>query len=105
MQSLFDVLSEVEELVNNLLQDAPQVPASRAGLDERCGTLTIGEDFIAVPRHRDNSLQYYGGFEYVDKQARQELGEWVFYMLDDDRVVDAHEQASAGPDDSAEFHE
>jgi hypothetical protein len=31
-------------------------------------------------------MQYYGGFEYVDKDYRYEMGDYVFYTVDDDRV-------------------
>jgi hypothetical protein len=93
MQSFHSVMNEVNALVQELLKTTSRVAASRVGLDVRCGTLTIGDNFIAVPKHSDRLLQYYGGFEYVDKDARQELGDWVFYTLDDDRVVDAYYEA------------
>jgi hypothetical protein len=31
-------------------------------------------------------MQYYGGFEYVYKEYRHEMGDYVFYLAEDDRV-------------------
>lgn len=56
------------------------------GLDMRCGPLFINENAIAVRKHNDGSLQYYGGFEYVDKEYRYEVGDYVFYNGEDERV-------------------
>lgn len=60
----------------------------KMGLDERAAyELFINDGAIAVSKSQDRTLQYYGGFEYVDKEARQELGNYVFYMAEDDRVL------------------
>ena len=32
------------------------------------------------------TLDYYGGFEYVHKYYRREVGDYVFYLAEDDRV-------------------
>jgi hypothetical protein len=56
-------------------------------LDPRAGyKLWVDEDTIAVSKSSDGSLQYYGGFEYVDKAYRREVGDYVFYLGDDNRV-------------------
>jgi hypothetical protein len=39
-----------------------------------------------VHKEADQRLCYYGGFEYVDKYYRQELGDYVFYTAGDDRI-------------------
>ena len=46
------------------------------------------DEGILVSSSDDNRLQYYGGFEYVEKQYRQEVGDYVFYSANDDRVYD-----------------
>lgn len=57
------------------------------GLDNRAAyTLYISPEAIAVHKNQDRTLQYYGGFEYVDTEFRKELGDYVFYLCDDDRV-------------------
>ena len=77
----------VERHINSKME---QISPARDnnGLDPRSAcTLYISGDAIAVPKSQDNTLQYYGGFEYVDKEFRKELGDYVFYLYDDDRVA------------------
>jgi DNA-binding transcriptional MerR regulator len=47
---------------------------------------------LIVRKDEDRTLQYYGGFEYVDKDARTEVGNYVIYTNDSDRVADCLEQ-------------
>jgi hypothetical protein len=93
MAYLGDIIERVNELAEELIEDAKLLSAEQFGLDDRCGNLYMGEDFIAVPLHRDRTLQYYGGFEYVDHSSRQVIGEFVFYSTDDDRVEGAMDKA------------
>ena len=60
------------------------------GLDRRSAPkLYFCEDGIVVYLDHDRALQYYGGFEYVDTMGcRYQLGDWVFYSAEDDRVRD-----------------
>lgn len=63
--------------------------AKSVGLDPRSAyELYITKDGIAVSKDEDRRLQYYGGFEYVSKEFRTELGEYVFYSIGDDRVYE-----------------
>lgn len=63
--------------------------AAAVGLDARAAyELFITKDGIAVGKHEDGALQYYGGFEYVGKKYRTEMGDYVFYSIDDDRVYE-----------------
>ena len=78
---IYDINQMVDDKVNS---DMTEVSASDLGLDNRAGyRLYVSEDAIAVQKERDGSLQYYGGFEYVDKEFRREMGDWVFYMKDE----------------------
>jgi hypothetical protein len=59
-------------------------------LDSRASyRLYIDADLTAIValKDSDRQLQYYGGFEYVDKDSRRELGNWVFYSNEDNRVA------------------
>lgn len=61
------------------------------GLDRRAGyRLYVDHErtCIAVPKSADPALQYYGGYEYVDKSCRQALGDWVFYFASEDEDSD-----------------
>ena len=77
-----DLFYDVNEMVRKFLDGKLEVSADEVGLDRRCGFITIGDDFIAKRKGSDGSLQYYGGFEYVDKEMRHEIGEWVFYTTE-----------------------
>ena len=59
------------------------------GLDRRAGyRIWVSPDAVAIPKHNDNSLQYYGGFEYCSKELRREYGDWVIYLAEESRVQD-----------------
>jgi hypothetical protein len=85
--------SKIDHLVNLFIRDLPKVNASKVGLDQRCGEVFVGENFIAVKSYNDNNLQYYGGFEYIDKFQRKQYGDLVIYLArdDDDRVAECLE--------------
>lgn len=84
--SINDFIYDINQMVDDKVQnDMTEVSASDLGLDNRAGyRLYVNEDAIAIQKDRDNSLQYYGGFEYIDKEYRAEMGDWVFYMKDDE---------------------
>ena len=86
--NFYDIISETNVLVNRYIAKAQEALPENLGLDCRAGyRLFVTEELIAVPKDDDRSLQYYGGFEYVDKYYRIEIGEWVFYSAGDDRVA------------------
>jgi hypothetical protein len=78
-----DLFYNINEMVRNFLDGKPEIDAETVGLDRRCGSIIVGDDFIAKRKSGDNSLQYYGGFEYVSKEFRNEIGDWVFYVAED----------------------
>jgi hypothetical protein len=84
--NLFSLIDEVTELTDNYIGTMKKVPAVKLGLDNRSGSLFVSPDCIAVYKSNDRALQYYGGFEYVDTEYRHEMGEFVFYSAEDDRV-------------------
>jgi hypothetical protein len=82
-----DIIEDAEDRVRNLVQRLPEVLPEDLGLDNRSAyRLWVTDDGIIVTSRDDRHLQYYGGFEYVDKDYRMELGDWVFYSASDDRV-------------------
>lgn len=84
-----DLFFEMNELVDRYMKGAKEVLPEDLGLDRRAAyRLFVTEEVIAVIKSNDRSLQYYGGFEYVDKDYRIEIGGWVFYSAEDDRVAD-----------------
>jgi hypothetical protein len=89
---LFELIDEVTELTDNFVAKMGKVNPQQLGLDNRCGSLFITPDCIAVYKGNDRSLQYYGGFEYVDNEYRHEMGDYVFYSAEDNRVQGHLEQ-------------
>lgn len=83
-----DLFFEMNELIDRYLMGAKEVLPEDLGLDRRAAyRLFVTEEVIAVIKSNDRSLQYYGGFEYVDKDYRTEIAGWVFYSAEDDRVA------------------
>ena len=83
-----DLIEEVNNTVRKYVDNAVRVEAETLGLDGRICGLYVAEGAIIVSKNNDSTLQYYGGFEYVDKEARTELGKYVFYNAEDGRVAE-----------------
>jgi hypothetical protein len=85
--NLFKLIDDVTELTDSFVGSNMQmVPANQLGLDIRCGKVFVSPDCIAIHKANDRAVQYYGGFEYVDKEFRHEMGDFVFYSSEDDRI-------------------
>lgn len=83
----FDELyTKLSDLAEEILDDCTPHSPEAAGLDRRCGTVYLGEGFIAS-RYAP-SLDYYGGFEYIDKEHILALPEIKVYSIESDRVAD-----------------
>lgn len=84
---------ELEQKVNDLVDKhleasgAVEVTADKLGLDYRSGRVYVSleEDFIAV-KGGTGSIDYYGGFEYIDSEYETSIGNVTFYESEPDRV-------------------
>lgn len=66
-----------------------EVKAEDLGLDARSGyRLFVSDECIAVNVSQTRSLEYYGGFEYVDSVYTKIAGDYKFYFREDSRVDD-----------------
>lgn len=93
--NFYSLQEQATALALEALEEATPVRPESCGLDRRsAGTLFIGDDYVAVAKSSDRTLQYYGGFEYVDKEYRTELGGYVFYSTEDERVAEHHDRVS-----------
>jgi hypothetical protein len=90
--NFFILIDDVTELTDTFVGGMVKVNPEQLGLDQRCGKLFANADCIAVYKGNDRSLQYYGGFEYVDNEYRHEMGDYVFYSAEDNRVQGHLEQ-------------
>jgi len=98
-----DLLDAINEVVSRHVQAMRKEPASRLGLDDRCGSVWVDQDTIVS--YTWSRLDYYGGFEYIKEgEGRTTLGEFTFYSTESDRVADAieclmeHDGQCAGED-------
>ncbi len=82
-----DIMERAEALAEEAIQTGTRHLANSLGLDGRCGMLVVGETWIATDNAR--TLDYYGGFEYIDDSYKTRLGSWTFYARDDGRVDSA----------------
>ena len=88
MSMLYDLMNEINTKVDRLINDEfREVSPQELGLDPRAGYhLFINEEYIAVGNGNRRSLDYYGGFEYVDEEHVTVLGEYIFYSADCERI-------------------
>ena len=81
---ILDIMNRTE---NFITEHATMVDPIKLGLDERVAPkLFVADGAIITSKSNDSRLQYYGGFEYVNKQFRQEIGDYVFYLSEDARI-------------------
>lgn len=87
--NIYELIERANELALECLEQAEEVKPEVIGMDKRSAyILRICHDFIAVELKYDKSLQYYGGFEYVDPDYRLVIGEYVFYSCECPRIQD-----------------
>ena len=84
-----DLLDEVADMVERHVAGMRKVEATALGLDVRCGMAWVYEDYIVA--YASNRFDYYGGFEYVDKDDVQVIGDYKFYSANSSRIADAIE--------------
>ena len=86
--SLEILLEEVHVEVMKLLDNCHLVSGIEVGLDRRVGNLYVSKDldFIAIANPQIRMLDYYGGFEYVDDEYVITLGDYTFYLPDENRI-------------------
>lgn len=93
MSQVLNLVYDLEDQIRNTVRELPCVRSEELGLDRRAAySVWIDEDTLIVRKDEDRTLQYYGGFEYVDANARTEVGNYVIYTTDSDRVADCLEQ-------------
>lgn len=83
-----DFCEEMTEKARRFVGQMTEVQAHQLGLDPRAfwGYAYVDQSAIVVIKEQARTLDYYGGFEYVDKDYRREVGDYVFYLAEDDRV-------------------
>ena len=97
-----DFCEQMTEKARRFVGQMTEVTAEQLGLDPRSfwGVAYVDESAIVVIKEQTRTLDYYGGFDYVDRDYRREVGDYVFYLAEDDRV--AHHIARALGQEEAE---
>mgnify|MGYP000850199390 FL=1 len=87
---LGDIIYDAEQAIASYLdENATEVNGEALGLDPRALYRGwVADDMLIVRVDADRSLQYYGGFEYVNSDARKTVGDFVFYDRHEDERVD-----------------
>lgn len=91
MASVYDQIEALTSEINELVLSLPRVGAKDVGLDWRCPSLYIDviNKCVYVDQDRAGTLNYYGGFEYIDKDYQRSCGGFIRYTEDTrvDRVI------------------
>jgi hypothetical protein len=94
-----DNFNSLNELANDVVElilagpDAKETSCKELGLDERAyygdGPWIVDNNGRSlVFRKPTGALDYYGHFEYVDKGAIREFGDYTIYSEEDERVAE-----------------
>lgn len=80
----YKVNAAVEDFIKN---DCKKGDASKTGLDNRAlGLFWFNFDCIVIPACNRRTLDYYGGFEYIDSDYVKQYGDYVVYSAEAERV-------------------
>ena len=90
---MWELQEQIEQMVDQYFEasEAQRVSAEAVGRDHRAGYVFISTEEGWIASRNTRSLEYYGGFEYIDAEYRVTVGEITFYSSDHSRVADAIE--------------
>lgn len=89
MKTIDDLRYEVDQEVEQIVSTYTQVKPEQLGLDSRSASyLYVNSDYIVCANRHQRTLDYYGGFEYVDREFVFSMGDYTFYSREDSRVDD-----------------
>jgi hypothetical protein len=84
-----DMIDSVNNIVHNHVQNMRKVGSEELGLDRRCGSAWVNDDYIVTDA--GSRFDYYAGFEYVDAEDIRSVGEYKFYSRNSSRIAEALE--------------
>ena len=88
---MYKLLETIEKAVESYVKESNVVEIGARGLEElgldfRCGRILISVDEGFVAACSPRSIEYYGGWEYIDSEYKLDAGDYRFYDRDADRV-------------------
>lgn len=81
-----EIYQQLENIKSEIETNWTFVKATELGLDSRCGYVWVDENRTAIASDDTRILDYYGGFEYVDKNHILQVGNMKVYSGECDRV-------------------
>ena len=88
---MYKLEQTIENAVQQYIEESNVVEIGTRGLEElgldyRCGRILISVDEGFVAACSPRSIEYYGGWEYIDSEYKLDAGNYRFYDSDADRV-------------------
>ena len=88
---MYKLLETIENAVQEYIKESNVVEIGSHGLQElgldfRCGRILISVDGGFVAACNPRSIEYYGGWEYIDSEFKLDAGDYRFYDREADRV-------------------
>ena len=107
-----DLVYDINQQVREALQELELVSAELGGLDRRSGRVYVSDSYVIAEGSNVRYMNYYGGFEYVDKECTITIGNFTFWSCEDDRVrefMDAYYDNTSDndgqPDEAQEWYD
>ena len=88
---MYKLHQTIENAVQKYIEESDVVEIGATGLvelglDFRCGRILISVDEGFVAACNPRSIEYYGGWEYIDSELKLDAGDYRFYDREADRV-------------------
>jgi len=88
---MYKLNETIEKAVQKYIEESDVVEIGAHGLEElgldfRCGRILISVDEGFVAACNSRSIEYYGGWEYIDSEYKLDAGDYRFYDREADRV-------------------
>ena len=88
---MYKLLETINNVVQEYIKESNVVEIGSHGLQElgldfRCGRILISVDGGFVAACNPRSIEYYGGWEYIDPEFKLDAGDYRFYDREADRV-------------------
>ena len=89
--TLQNAQQQIKVITQEFINALTKVSARDVGLDCAIGRIYVGDGCIVVNKSKQGTIEYYGGFQYIDKENVEHLGNYVVYS-NHDRVDDVIER-------------
>ena len=88
---MYKLHETIENAVQKYIEESNAVEIGSRGLEElgldfRCGRILISLDEGFVAACNPRSIEYYGGWEYIDSEYKLDAGDYRFYDSEASRV-------------------